>query len=913
MKSMKGASVMSAMKKYLSLLLILALVFTHAPLSALAEGGLGDNGQLETEEEEEFTLDEEDLTPEDEGEGDIELSDEEMDVEVSDPEGEEIEIIYPDELLVGHPTVMKGDFFTEMIGNDTSDIDVRALIHGYNLVNWDQSQGVYVIDPSVVKNVKVMEDKDGNRTYFLGLWDDLQYSDGTPITAWDYAFSILLMMSPEIEEIEEIGGKIYRAEHILGYDEYITKKADTLGGVSVLSDYQLAITLDHAFLEIGLLLCVPYPISEIAPGCKVYDDGFGIYIGNEDKTIEEPIYTADLLRETIFDPDTGYNSHPDVVSGPYVLLDYDGITAHFEINPYFKGAWVNNSLPEDFSFDMDNFEGVGSGAVNHNSANYVLVEHVDEEGNDASFYLVKPSIKRISFSVADNDTMAEDLTTGKFHLVNKVVYGPTILECLGAAGTDASTALSVLTLSGSEEESAEASEAPADSQAEEEAAPDAEEAKAVTAEEDAEEAALEEEDAEAPVEEESKEEEAVADEEETKETEETEAAPEDEPEEKPEETEETEGEAEDGESEEDTEKEVRYAQVGDYSINNTPYPRIGLAFLTFSYDWPTVHEMEVRQAIAWCMDRDQMTYDYCQDFGIRVDGYYGIEQWEYLLITGQLDYPIDNDPENPLSDEELEEETAKWEALSLDNLVQYHVDIDKANELLDNAGWTLNRDGEKYRKGVDDVRCKEVDGELTALDLKMMYPAGNHIVDTIQENFIDNLNKCGILLTLVPTDMQELFYSYYRETERTTDMIYLATNFHVIVDPSITYRCDPTADHLIWNNTYSDDEELFQDAVDMRKTEPGAVYEYVTKWIKFQERYNEVLPCIPIYSNIYFDFFTGMLQNYHITAHVTWTQAILESYFGEPEEPEEGEADTGEIFLDGEGFEMDDEELVIDE
>ncbi|MBR3107420.1 MAG: hypothetical protein IKH30_09595 [Clostridia bacterium] len=884
MKNMKGASVMSAMKKYLSLLLILVLVLTHAPLSALAESGLGEDGQLETEEELEQVL-------EDEEDEDIVLSEEDLEVKATDPEEDDIEIIYPDELLVGHPTVLKGDFFTEMIGNDTADIDVRALIHGYNLVNWDQSQGVYVIDPSVVQNVKVMDDKDGNRTYFLALWDDLQYSDGTPITAWDYAFSLLLMMSPEIEEI---GGKIYRAEHILGYDEYITKKADTLGGVSVLSDHQIAITLDHEFLpyffEIGLLLCVPYPIYKIAPGCKVYDDGYGVYIGNEDKSIEEPIYTAELLKETILDPETGYNSHPSVVSGPYVLLDYDGITAHFEINPYFKGAWVNNSLPEDFSFDMDHFEGVGSGTASHNGPNYIRVDRVDEEGNEDPFYLVKPTIKHISFTVADNDTMAEDLVSGKFNLVNKVVYGPTILECLGAAGTDASAALSVLTLPGDTDEEPEASDV-TDEDAEEEP-PQDEEPAAETEEEDKD-----------------------------KEESEGEPEPEEEPEisaeEEPEEEngeDEAEDEAEgDDEGDEDEEREVRYATATEYGINNTPYPRIGLAFLTFSYDWPTVHEMEVRQAIAWCMDRDQLTYDYCQDFGIRVDGYYGIEQWEYLLITGQLDYPIDNDPENPLSEEEMEEEIAKWEALSLDNLVQYHVDLDKANELLDQAGWTLNRDGEKYRKGVDDVRCKMVDGELVALDLSMMYPEGNHIVDTLQENFIDNLNKCGILLTLVPTDMQELFYSYYRETERTTDMIYLATNFHVVVDPSITYSCDPTADHLIWNNTYSDDEELWLDAVDMRKTEPGAVYEYVTKWITFQERYNKVLPCIPIYSNIYFDFYTGMLQNYHITAHVTWTQAILEAYFGEPEEPGEGELDDGEIILDGDGFDVDDGELIIDD
>ena len=105
--------------------------------------------------------------------------------------------------------------------------------------------------------------------------------------------------------------------------------------------------------------------------------------------------------------------------------------------------------------------------------------------------------------------------------------------------------------------------------------------------------------------------------------------------------------------------------------------------------------------------------------------------------------------------------------------------------------------------------------------------------------------------------MQELFKAYYRETERTTDMIYLATNFHVIVDPSITYYADDEATHLMWNNTYSDDEDLYWRAENMRKTEPGDIYDYVSKWVSFQERYNEVLPTIPVYSNIYFDFYVN--------------------------------------------------------
>ena len=715
---------------------------------------------------------------------------------------------YPDELIVSHPTITKGDFFTEMFGNDTADIDVRALIHGYNLVNWDQNQGVYVLDPTVVTEYKVVDDELGNRTYFLAIADDLYYSDGTPITAWDYAFSILLMMAPEVEQI---GGKIYRAQHLLGYDEYITGQADSLSGVEVLGDHQLAITLDHDFLpyffEVGLLLTVPYPIHVIAPGCKVYDDGdgYGVYIGNADKSVTEKQFTPELLKKTILDPETGYNSHPSVVSGPYIMTSYDGVTSHFEINPYFKGAWFHNTLPGG------NAAAMYTPMLDENNE-----QRLDSAGNP--MYLVKPSIQKIAFTVAENETVIGKIADGELHLVNKITYGPTIIEGMNGGKPG--------------EEKAE-------------------------------------------------------------------------------------------------------------NIRFQAYPRIGLAFLTFTYDWPTVHDKEVRQAIAWCMDRDQLTADYCgaalpvpegaepgtepqlMNFGVRVDGYFGIEQWEYLLVTHQMQGPVNmidevlpevhtpEDEENLLkhknryvrTQEEFDAALAAWDALNLDNLTVYKVDVDKANALLDNAGWTLNEQGEAYRPGVDEVRCKMVDGKLVPLRLKMMYPEGNHIVDTLQVNFIDNLNKAGITLELVPAPMQELLKSYYRQTDRTTDMIYLATNFHVVVDPSITYSTDTSLNHKIWNNTYSDDELLFQLAVSMRKTDPMDVFDYVTKWVAFQERYNEVLPTIPIYSNIYYDFYTDMLQNYYITGQVTWSQAIILAYFGEEAEAaapaeEDAGADDTETFED---------------
>ena len=115
---------------------------------------------------------------------------------------------------------------------------------------------------------------------------------------------------------------------------------------------------------------------------------------------------------------------------------------------------------------------------------------------------------------------------------------------------------------------------------------------------------------------------------------------------------------------------------------------------------------------------------------------------------------------------------------------------------------------------------------------------------------------------------------YYRRVARDCDMIYLATNFGTVFDPSTTYSTDEAYVKTV-NRTGIRDKKLAQLAVDMRKTEPGDVLSYCRKWVAFQERWTEVLPAIPVYSNVYFDFYTTRLQNYRVTENQTWTQAIV--------------------------------------
>lgn len=622
----------------------------------------------------------------------------------------------PDHLTVGNTTPMRGGFFTGMWSRDTADVDVRDLLHGYNLIRWVGEDAVFRTDPSVVSGVAVTENDAGDRTYLFALQRDLLYSDGSPVTAWDYAFSILLRISPLIEEL---GGVPEPMDYILGSEAYRSSRVPVLSGVRVLGDYSLSITLDHEalpfFFEMGLLSCVPYPIAEIAPGVQVKDDGDGVYLANEDETLQEPVFTAELLRRTILDAQTGYASHPRVVSGPYTLTRWEGDTAEFALNPYYKG-------------------------------------NADGE---------KPTIATLTYTATTNDTMIDSLRSGELGLVNKVTRADVIQDGIGLM---------------------------------------------------------------------------------------------------------TEG-----------------------SHRMSSYPRSGLSYLSFFCEKPALASGKVRQAIAWCLDRDAFAMEYTGNFGIRTDGYYGVGQWMVGIVNGTIT-PEVTPPENPNDAEavaEYEAELEAWEELNLDALTVYTLDVERARALLEEDGWVLNDEG---------VREKSIDGETVQLDLLLFCPEVNNTAEIFEALLVPNLAEAGIRLRIETVPMEEIFRTAYDPGEREADMIFLASNFDEIFTPS-SYFVQAEGDAPSWAFSRQEDAELFDLAVAMQKTEPGEVLEYVQRWIAFQERFNETLPMLPLYSNIYFDFYVTELQHYTIAENSTWSQAIVGAYFG-LDEPEE-EAETAESADDG--------------
>lgn len=301
------------------------------------------------------------------------------------------------------------------------------------------------------------------------------------------------------------------------------------------------------------------------------------------------------------------------------------------------------------------------------------------------------------------------------------------------------------------------------------------------------------------------------------------------------------------------------------------YVRMGYGFLTFSCEQGPQQSTAVRQAVACCLDAEDYTRTFLKGLGYPVYGYYGLGQWMLSAINGNI-RPTNLAPE----DEEA------WAALSLDGLDPYAFDLNRAERLLVSDGWTLNKKGTDFRKGEDTVRYKDVDGTLVPLRFTFALCENNAGAAQAADMLSENLPKIGAELIVKEVTFEEVLADHYRaDSVRRYDMSFMATNFVSTFDPYMTLTGGTDADGAM-NTSGLMDEELLQLAWELHITEPMDLVGYMHRWIAFQQRYNELLPTLPIYSNVYFDFHTDRLQNYYINTYTGWPSAILYAYLDDP-------------------------------
>ena len=314
------------------------------------------------------------------------------------------------------------------------------------------------------------------------------------------------------------------------------------------------------------------------------------------------------------------------------------------------------------------------------------------------------------------------------------------------------------------------------------------------------------------------------------------------------------------------------ASGDDYAMKS--YSRNGLGFISFCAEKGATADVNVRKALAMCIDKEGLNAEYSGNMGVTVTGYYGIGQWMFPMTRGQI----------PESWQEANPEDT-FEDMTLDGITDYPLDVESAKQLLDAAGWNLNAEGGAWTEG---VRYKNEGGELVPLTLRLAYPTENLAGGLLDTYFKPYLEEAGVALETTAIPMPTLLQLYYQQVPRDYDMIMLGSNFQDVYDPSVNY--DENGYDRLNGIT---DPQLAELARELRRTDPGDGAEYVRRWIKFLEYRSEVLPEISLYSNAYMDFHIAALRDYTPSAYSSWSEAVLKAYMSDFVEEEEEELAEG--------------------
>lgn len=316
-------------------------------------------------------------------------------------------------------------------------------------------------------------------------------------------------------------------------------------------------------------------------------------------------------------------------------------------------------------------------------------------------------------------------------------------------------------------------------------------------------------------------------------------------------------------------------EAGTIDSSPSQYDRAGYGYFGFACDLGPAQFTEFRQAVAYLLNRVEFAQTFCQGWGGVVHGPYCTA----FSMTSKTD--IDK------------------------KVNHYDYNPEKAVELLKQAGFVYNADGSDYVDGSGEVRYAKVTEEQARYyesfnkvlaDGTILMPATlnwasseNNPVSALLSTMLassDATKAAGI--SIVKTEMtfpSLLSYMYRQEMNGavgdfsvpTYNMFNLATGYNGgVYDESYNWTTDPEYIEQGYNVQHLYDKELDQLSMDMvYGVEPGDEATYLSLWEKYIIRWNELLPMVPLYANIYVTVYPNTIDNYAEDSFWGFERAIL--------------------------------------
>lgn len=316
-------------------------------------------------------------------------------------------------------------------------------------------------------------------------------------------------------------------------------------------------------------------------------------------------------------------------------------------------------------------------------------------------------------------------------------------------------------------------------------------------------------------------------------------------------------------------------EAGTINSSTSQYDRAGYGYFGFACDLGPTQFTEFRQAIAYLLDRVEFAQTFCKGWGSVVHGPYCTA----FTMTAKTD---------------IEKK-----------INHYDYNPEKAVELLKQAGFVYNADGSDYVDGSGEVRYAKVTEEQAKYydsfnkvlaDGTILMPAtvnwasseGNAVSALLSTMLANSDATKAAGVSIVKTEMtfpSMLSYMYRQETNGavgdftvpTYNMFNLATGYNGgVYDESYNWTLDPEYIEQGMNVQRLYDKELDKLSMDMvYGVEPSDEATYLDLWEKYIIRWNELLPMVPLYSNIYVTVYPNTIDNYAEDSFWGFERAIL--------------------------------------
>lgn len=316
-------------------------------------------------------------------------------------------------------------------------------------------------------------------------------------------------------------------------------------------------------------------------------------------------------------------------------------------------------------------------------------------------------------------------------------------------------------------------------------------------------------------------------------------------------------------------------EAGTIDSSPSQYDRAGYGYFGFACDLGPTQFTEFRQAIAYLLDRVEFAQTFCKGWGSVVHGPYCTA----FTMTAKTD---------------IEKK-----------INHYDYNPEKAVELLKQAGFVYNADGSDYVDGSGEVRYAKVTEEQAKYydsfnkvlaDGTILMPAtinwasseGNAVSALLSTMLANSEATKAAGVSIVKTEMTfpELLNYMYRQDSYglggdysmpTYNMFNLATGYNGgVYDESYNWTTDPEYIEQGYNVQHLYDEQLNKLSMDMvYGVEPDDEVTYLDLWEKYIIRWNELLPMVPLYSNIYVTVYPNTIDNYAEDSFWGFERAIL--------------------------------------